>query len=66
MPTPFGETRSRAAVPVRVTEDGDTLRFERQTPFGVQRWSKPKNDLTEAESQAWDAQRNSNSSTKSK
>lgn len=66
MPTPFGQTRSRAAIPVRVTEDGDTLRFERQTPFGVQRWSKPKSDLTEAEKQAWDAHRNSDSPTKSK
>jgi hypothetical protein len=66
MPTPFGETRSRAAIPVTVTEQGDTLHFERQTPFGMQRWSKPKSDLTEAENQAWEAQRNSNTQTKSK
>jgi len=66
MPTPFGATRSRDAVPVRVTEDGDTLRFERQTPFGVQRWSKTKSELSEQETQLWEAQRNSSNQNKSK
>ncbi len=66
MPTPFGQTRSRGAVPVRVTEKGDTLEFERQTPFGAQRWSRSKSELTETEKQLWEAHRNSDSPKKSK
>ena len=59
MPTPFGETRSRAAVPVKVTEEGDSLRFERQTPFGLQRWTRKKTELNEQETALWEAQRSS-------
>ncbi len=50
MPTPFGETKSRAAVPVKITEEGDTLKFERPTPFGLQRWTRKKTELTECRS----------------
>jgi hypothetical protein len=38
---------------VRVVEDGDSLKFERSTPFGPQRWTKKKTNLTDAEKAAW-------------
>ena len=66
MPTPFGETKSRAAVPVKITEEGDTLKFERQTPFGLQRWTRKKTELTDAEAAMWQAQRSNNSSANAK
>jgi len=66
MPTPFGETKSRAAVPVKITEEGDTLKFERQTPFGLQRWTRKKTELTDAEAAMWQAQRSNNSSANTK
>ena len=33
---------------------GDTVRFERKTPFGVNKWSRKKSDLTRAEQLALD------------
>jgi hypothetical protein len=66
MPTPFGETKSRAAVPVKITEEGETLKFERQTPFGLQRWTRKKTELTDAEAAMWQAQRSNNSSANAK
>jgi len=43
-----------AMVADRVVEEGDTLRFEKKTPFGTQRWSRRKSELTEAEKLAWE------------
>jgi hypothetical protein len=42
---------------VKMTEDGDSLKFERQGPFGVYRWSKKKSDLDEEEKAAWENQK---------
>jgi hypothetical protein len=65
--TPFGwmkgeekDMKPSAATPVaaapqtRVFEDGDSVRFERQTPFGVQRWTRKKPDMTEEEKQIFE------------
>jgi len=38
---------------LKVTEQGDELRFERPTPFGLVRWRKKKTDLNETEQRAW-------------
>src|SRR4051794_8973598 len=40
--SPFGQSKSVVSVQTKVTEDGDTLRFERPTPFGVTRWTRKK------------------------
>lgn len=77
--TPFGPVKTQArpsadAKPVeappnltKVTESGDTLRFERPTPFGPYRWTKKKSELTDEEKSLWEAQRNSPSAgTKNK
>src|SRR5262245_49164907 len=60
--TPFGVARAedkpvdpdapKAIDPmdnVKVTEDGDTVKFERPGPFGVYKWQKKKADLDEKE-----------------
>ncbi|MBK5291977.1 MAG: hypothetical protein JJE04_09910 [Acidobacteriia bacterium] len=33
--------------------EGDSVRFERKTPFGVTRWTKKKSELNAEESAAW-------------
>lgn len=38
---------------VKITEDGDTLWFEKPSPFGAFRWQKKKSELSEAEKAAW-------------
>lgn len=45
---PFGgkETGPTSQTLVKATVDGDTVRFERSSPFGPQKWTKKKADLT--------------------
>src|SRR5579883_1997986 len=38
---------------VKATEDGDSVRFERPTPFGPFRWRTKKSDLNEMERMVW-------------
>lgn len=46
--------------PVKVTEQGDQVTFERQSGFGVQKWTRAKSALTAEERQMWEqAQRRS-------
>ena len=57
--TPFGlvkmEDKPGAAplpergTPVQVTDTGETVKFEKTTPFGSQKWTKSKADLTDEE-----------------
>jgi hypothetical protein len=66
--TPFGAIRrpadegsgnaaqSSQSVAVRVIDKGDTVRFERPTPFGVSVWEKKKTDLNEDERRMVDSQ----------
>ena len=65
--TPFGVQRfeekyadAATAKPnvqdIKVTEDGQTLRFERMSAFGVQRWQKNKSELNDLERAAWENQ----------
>lgn len=37
-------------------EDGDTVRFERATPFGPMKWQRKKSELNEVERAVWDRQ----------
>ena len=39
---------------IKAVDDGEMVRFERQGPFGVYKWSKPKTDLNEMERKAWE------------
>jgi hypothetical protein len=57
--TPFGVVRaaeSQTAAPTTAKEDGDTIRFERPTPFGVDKWQKKKSELNSNERAIWEAQ----------
>lgn len=40
----------------KATADGDTIRFERPSPFGVYRWEKNKSELNEMERAVWERQ----------
>jgi hypothetical protein len=67
--TPFGltryEDRPAASSPVKVPEgmkaleDGDNVRFECPSPFGVRRWVRKKTDLSDVEREAWNQARES-------
>jgi hypothetical protein len=48
----------------KVTDKGDTVQFERSTPFGVTKWEKKKSDLTDEERKMVDAQNQSKTETK--
>ena len=39
---------------LKVVEEGDSLRFRRQTPFGLTEWVRKKSELNETEKQAWE------------
>jgi hypothetical protein len=54
-PTPFGPVKTDTAAKnqVKVVDRGDTLEFERPSPFGSYKWKKKKNDLTATEQEAW-------------
>lgn len=57
--TPFGLVRSEdkpeaqptaeSKIPVTFTDQGDSIRFDRKSPFGVTTWTKKKTDLNEEE-----------------
>jgi len=42
---------------ILATEDGDTIRFERPSPFGPYRWQRKKSELSESERAIWNRQR---------
>ncbi|MEK7755078.1 MAG: hypothetical protein AAB654_24340 [Acidobacteriota bacterium] len=49
-----GQAKPQPPVSFKVTEEGDSLRFERPSPFGVRKWTRKKTELTETEKAAWD------------
>jgi hypothetical protein len=65
--TPFGIARMEdvPAVPVedhsldsaKITEDGDSVKFERPGPFGTYKWEKKKTDLDAGEKAAWEREK---------
>jgi hypothetical protein len=74
--TPFGVVRfpeqpadqakptEEALKSMTAVEEGDSLRFERLTPFGKVRWTRKKTELTEMERKAWERQRHKDAETK--
>lgn len=56
--TPFGESRAVSNAPItKVTEQADSVRFERPSPFGVVRWTRKKTELNDDEKKLWEASR---------
>lgn len=60
--SPFGVTREAEGAPERFTRDygnvkaieqGDSIRFERPTPFGPFRWTTKKTELNDMERTVW-------------
>jgi hypothetical protein len=39
---------------LKIAEEGDTLHFERPSPFGLLKWSRKKSQLNELEKAAWE------------
>jgi hypothetical protein len=44
-----------AGAPLKVRDLGDSVEFSRQTPFGVNTWTRKKSELTDVEKSAWEA-----------
>jgi hypothetical protein len=69
--TPFGVTKSEAPTAAqkeaaamvapeegfKVVEEGDNIRFSKNSPFGVQTWTRNKNELTDDERGIWERQK---------
>ncbi len=65
--TPFGkakyektaeaEKKDEPPANMRAFDEGDTVRFERRTPFGLSKWSKKKAELDEMEKAALERER---------
>lgn len=56
--TPFGKLNSSAPVnTTKATEDGDSIKFEKPTPFGVQKWTRKKAELNQEERAIWERQK---------
>jgi hypothetical protein len=74
--TPFGKSKEPAIAPVKpeprpgdtintkAVDEGDTIRFERPTPFGTSVWRKKKSDLDAADQKIVDAQKNDSQTSK--
>ncbi|HUS06339.1 MAG TPA: hypothetical protein VMZ52_08590 [Bryobacteraceae bacterium] len=64
---PFGSrkradtaTAADSEASVTAKEEGDSIRFEKQTPFGSYKWTRKKTALTAEEQQLWERQRANN------
>lgn len=66
-PEPASGPKPDEAIPEGMTgiEDGDLIRFERPTPFGMHRWTRKKSELTELEQKVWERHRQKGASAKS-
>src|SRR3984885_12217395 len=72
--TPFGvsrweedseDTKQKAIVQqTTAVEQGDSVRFERVSPFGKQTWVKKKTELDETEQKIWARQRENSSASR--
>ncbi|MCX6618962.1 MAG: hypothetical protein NTZ98_23055 [Acidobacteria bacterium] len=66
-PEPPPEAKPVEEIPEGMTavEDGDSIRFERPTPFGKHRWTRKKSELTELERRVWERERPKSAAAKS-
>jgi hypothetical protein len=59
--TPFGQVKSTASADrIKVSDRGDSLEFERPSPFGSYKWKQKKDNLSALEREAWDHSRQQN------
>ena len=65
-PEPAADAQAKPKPPaaaIKVIDKGDTVQFERSTPFGPTKWEKKKSDLTDEERKLVDAQNQSKTET---
>jgi hypothetical protein len=55
--TPSKKGEDHSLDNAKVTEDGDSVKFERPGPFGVYKWEKKKADLDPGEKAAWEREK---------
>jgi hypothetical protein len=56
--SPFGKlTTDTPEVRTNVKDSGDSLQFERATPFGTQKWTRKKAELNDEERAMWERQK---------
>jgi hypothetical protein len=62
---PFGGAKAGTSAPPLVTavEEGDSYKFERNTPFGPARWTRKKSELTADEQEIVERSRKAKSET---
>jgi len=67
-PEPSAETKPAEEIPAGMTavEEGDTIRFERPTPFGKHGWSRAKTELTDLERKVWERDRQKSEPSKAR
>lgn len=55
-PEPASEAKPAEIIPEGMTavEEGDSIRFERPSPFGQHRWTRKKTELTDLERKVWE------------
>ncbi len=53
----YKKTAEDSMAGVKITENGDSLHFERSGPFGTYKWDKKKSDLSPEEKTAWERQK---------
>jgi len=49
-----GDRENQAAPLIKAHDEGDQVRFERQVPFGVFRWTRKKSEHNDEERKAWE------------
>jgi hypothetical protein len=76
--TPFGKSKEPAVAPkqaeakpgdlanTKAFDEGDTIRFERPTPFGTSVWRKKKSELDATDQKILDAQKTADPQTSKK
>lgn len=66
-PEPPAGPKPAEVIPEGMTaaEEGDSIRFERRTPFGMHRWTRKKTELTSLEQQVWERDRHKAAPAKS-
>ncbi|HYP09400.1 MAG TPA: hypothetical protein VER03_24460 [Bryobacteraceae bacterium] len=63
--SPFGDVKQNPKTQdVKVVERGDTLEFERPSPFGSYKWKAKKSELNAEEKEAWAKARGQHSPAK--
>jgi len=55
-PAPLSAAAQKSLDAVKATENGDSIRFERMTPFGLHTWQTKKSGLDEMEQAIWSRQ----------